>query len=139
MSTTAKERALPNVRFSRVAILIPVYGNAATVAELAAQIADTLAQDYPDYLIVFVVDASPDDSWQIIRQLAQRDARICGILLKRNQGQHRALMAGLRQIQISIHHCRIPRRCSPRCLTSVRGRAQRYLPRGAGGISRSDE
>jgi glycosyltransferase involved in cell wall biosynthesis len=99
MSTTAKECALPIARFSRVAILVPVYGNAATVAELAAQIADTLAQDYPDYLIVFVVDASPDDSWQIIRQLAQRDARICGILLKRNQGQHRALMAGLRQIQ----------------------------------------
>lgn len=99
MSTTAKECALPIARFSRVAILVPVYGNAATVAELAAQIADALAQDYPDYLLVFVVDASPDDSWQIIRQLAQRDTRICGILLKRNQGQHRALMAGLRQIQ----------------------------------------
>lgn len=98
MSPTDVEGARPARHSTQVAILVPVYGNAATVAELAGQIADTLAQNYPDYLIVFVVDASPDDSWHVIRQLAQRDTRICGILLKRNQGQHRALMAGLRQV-----------------------------------------
>lgn len=99
MSTRAIEGVLPTPFLSQVAVLVPVYRNAATLAELAKQIAGALAEGYPAYQLVFVVDASPDDSWQIILQLAQGDNRICGILLGRNQGQHRALMKGLRQIQ----------------------------------------
>lgn len=82
-----------------VAILVPVYRNAATVAELAKRIAGALADIHPAYRIVFVVDASPDDSWRIVQQLARNDGRICGILLERNQGQHRALMLGLQRIR----------------------------------------
>ncbi|MCK7577274.1 MAG: glycosyltransferase [Chromatiales bacterium] len=99
MSTRATEGILPTPLLSQVAVLVPVYQNAGTLEELAKQIAGALADAYPAYQLVFVVDASPDDSWQIIRQLAQGDNRICGLLLGRNQGQHRALMTGLRQIQ----------------------------------------
>lgn len=84
---------------TQLAILVPVYRNAATVADLARRIEATLTKVEPVYRLVFVVDASPDNSWEIIRQLAQDDDRICGILLSSNQGQHRALMTGLQQIR----------------------------------------
>lgn len=101
MSADGVKEGHPNLRLPQVAILVPVYRNAATLRELAAQIEGALDRSYPDYRIVFVVDASPDESWQIVLELARRDRRISGILLARNGGQHRALMAGLRQIQAS--------------------------------------
>ena len=84
---------------SELAILVPVYQNAATVAELAVRITCALMDFRADFQIIFVVDASPDDSWRIIKQLARDDGRICGILLRHNQGQHRALMVGMQQIR----------------------------------------
>ena len=99
MSAWATEGVLPRPLGTQVAVLVPVYRNAATLETLAKQIAGAMAAAYPAYQLVFVVDASPDDSWQIVRQLAQGDSRICGILLGHNQGQHRALMTGLRAVQ----------------------------------------
>jgi glycosyltransferase involved in cell wall biosynthesis len=84
-----------------VAILVPVYKNAETLIELARRISGSLAAFYPNFQIIFVVDASPDDSWRIVKQLAEQDLRICGILLKHNQGQHRALMVAMQQTQAS--------------------------------------
>jgi len=42
-----------------------------------------------------VNDGSPDDAWSVIQQLALADARIKGINLSRNFGQHYAVTAGL--------------------------------------------
>lgn len=49
----------------------------------------------PDFEIILVDDASPDDSWGVIESLAARDPRVRGILLSRNFGQHHAVGAGL--------------------------------------------
>ncbi|MFM0363704.1 glycosyltransferase family 2 protein [Paraburkholderia sediminicola] len=46
--------------------------------------------------IVFVNDASPDDSLEVARQLCAVDPRVKVIDLARNFGQHRALMCGMR-------------------------------------------
>ncbi|QHF53733.1 glycosyl transferase [Pseudomonas sp. S49] len=46
--------------------------------------------------IVFVNDASPDDSLDVARRLCAIDPRVKVIDLARNVGQHRALMAGMR-------------------------------------------
>jgi glycosyltransferase involved in cell wall biosynthesis len=45
-----------------------------------------------------VVDASPDQSWEIVERLAAADHRIAGLLLSRNVGQHAAILAGLSSI-----------------------------------------
>ena len=45
--------------------------------------------------IILVNDASPDESWKIIRRLARSDCRVKGISLSRNFGQHRAITAGV--------------------------------------------
>jgi glycosyltransferase involved in cell wall biosynthesis len=76
-----------------------VYRNADTIATLARRISLALDASRHAYRVVFVVDASPDNSWRVVEQLAQRDSRISGLLLGRNQGQHRALMLGLKEVR----------------------------------------
>jgi glycosyltransferase involved in cell wall biosynthesis len=80
-----------------LSIVIPVYCGEKTVSELAMQI--KLALSKPDnqkirYEIIFVCDQSPDNSWNVILDLAHRHSEIRGILLGINAGQHNALMAG---------------------------------------------
>ena len=48
-----------------------------------------------DYELVFVNDGSPDDSFDIVRKLADNDAKLSVVDLSRNFGQHKAMMTGL--------------------------------------------
>ncbi len=77
----------------RVAVVVPVYGNAATLEPLAARLSDALAGRA--WRLRFVVDASPDDSAAVAHRLAAGDPRISVTGLTENVGQHRALAAGL--------------------------------------------
>ena len=63
--------------------------------ELVRRIRASIEPLTQNYEIVLVDDRSPDDSWDIIQQLAISDSRIQGIRLSRNFGQHQAITAGL--------------------------------------------
>ena len=76
-----------------VAVVVPVYGNAATLRPLAERLAAALAGR--DWRLRLVVDASPDDSAAVARRLADDDSRIAVTDLAVNVGQHRALAQGL--------------------------------------------
>ena len=78
---------------TRVAVVVPVYGNAPTLRPLAARLAAAL--DGRDWRLRLVVDASPDDSAAVARALAEEDPRIAVTALTVNVGQHRALARGL--------------------------------------------
>ena len=78
---------------TRVAVVVPVYRNAATLRPLAGRLADAL--DGRDWRLRFVVDASPDDSARVGQELAAGDPRIAVTVLAENVGQHAALAAGL--------------------------------------------
>jgi glycosyltransferase involved in cell wall biosynthesis len=78
---------------SPVSVVTPVYGNAATLGELAAQVAAALA-DRP-WRLRLVVDASPDDSLAVAHGLAASDERVAVTALAANVGQHKALARGL--------------------------------------------
>jgi polyisoprenyl-phosphate glycosyltransferase len=45
--------------------------------------------------ITFVDDGSRDRTWQMIEEINQREPRVCGLKLSRNQGHQNALLAGL--------------------------------------------
>ena len=68
-----------------VSVVVPVYGNASTLRELASRIANALT----DYELIFVNDASPDDSASV---LASLDARV--ITHSNNRGQNAAVLTG---------------------------------------------
>jgi len=77
----------------RVAVVVPVYGNAPTLPELVRRLA--VALDGHDWTVRLVVDASPDDSAAVAGRLAAQDQRVVAQVLPRNLGQHGALAAGL--------------------------------------------
>lgn len=90
----------------KISYVIPCYRSQDTLAGVVAEVHDTM-RDLPqyDYEIILVNDASPDGTWGTIRVLCQGDARITGVNLARNFGQHAALMAGFREAKGDIIVC----------------------------------
>jgi glycosyltransferase involved in cell wall biosynthesis len=76
-----------------VAVIVPVYGNAATLSPLAERLASALTGR--TWRLRLVIDASPDDSLAVAGALAAADPRIAVTGLTVNGGQHAALARGL--------------------------------------------
>jgi glycosyltransferase involved in cell wall biosynthesis len=76
-----------------VAVVVPVYRNAATLEPLAGRLAAALGDRA--WRLRLVVDASPDDSLAVATALAAADPRIAVTGLTVNVGQHAALAQGL--------------------------------------------
>ncbi len=79
-----------------VSFVIPCYRSEQTITGVVEEITQTMGQ-LPGYTfeIILVNDCSPDDTFQIIRQLCGQYDNLIGINLARNFGQHSAIMAGL--------------------------------------------
>lgn len=83
----------------KISVVIPVYGCKDCLTGLSKRLKTSLETITPDYEIIMVNDASPDDPWETIKSLSKNDNRIKGINLSRNFGQHYAIFAGL-------NHCK---------------------------------
>lgn len=84
-----------------VSVVIPCYRSESTLRELVARLLETLGRLAVDgvvgaYEIILVVDGSPDGSEDVARTLAEGSARVSTMALRRNFGQHNALVAGIR-------------------------------------------
>ena len=80
---------------AHVSIVIPVYKAEACLEELYRRLVAALSAITEDFQIVMVEDCGGDGSWDIIRALAARDARVKGLQFSRNFGQHYGITAGL--------------------------------------------
>lgn len=78
-----------------LSVVVPVYGSAPMLVELHERLRKALDAITPDWEIVFVEDASPDEAWEVLEELALRDPRVRAIQLMRNYGQQRAVLCGL--------------------------------------------
>ena len=76
-------------------VVVPVYGCADCLAVLHERLVRTLETTVESFEVVFVDDRSPDGSWALLCDLAERDERVRAIRLSRNFGQHAAITAGL--------------------------------------------
>jgi glycosyltransferase involved in cell wall biosynthesis len=85
-----------------LSIVIPVFRSRATLPKLHAQLAEALQQLGAPFEIVLVEDCGGDGSWEVIKQLAARDARVRGIKLSRNYGQHNAVLCGIRAARYDV-------------------------------------
>lgn len=83
-----------------LSIVVPVYRSAVILPKLVEQIHAEMVKEglSDDFELLLVSDASPDNSWQVICALAKTHAFIRGISLRRNFGQHNAIMAGLNHV-----------------------------------------
>ncbi len=78
-----------------ISIVIPEYSGAAMIPELVKRCSDSVSKITENWEIILVNDASPDNAWEEIVQIANNDKRVKGINLSRNFGQHYAITAGL--------------------------------------------
>jgi glycosyltransferase involved in cell wall biosynthesis len=85
----------------RVSVVIPGLNEGPTLAELARRIDEALT-GLVHHEIIFVDDGSTDDSWKVIRGLAEASAHVHGIRLRRNFGKATALTAGFRRARGQI-------------------------------------
>lgn len=89
-----------------VSFVIPCYRSAQTIGRVVEEI-DTAMKELAGYTyeVVLVNDASPDDTFEVIRSLCAERNNICGVNLARNFGQHAALMAGFRHARGDVVIC----------------------------------
>lgn len=81
-----------------ISIVVPVYNNAASLADLLTRFQELAANDPSRrYEFVFVDDGSFDESFLLLKRLAQQENRMRIIKLSRNFGSNAAIMAGLTQ------------------------------------------
>ena len=85
-----------------VSVIIPVLNEAENLAELHRRLTAALTALGRTFEVVFVDDGSGDTTPAILRELAQKDARVRGVRLDRNYGQHAALMAGMRHARGAV-------------------------------------
>jgi len=83
-----------------LSIVIPVYRSAPILPKLVEAIAAEMQAEglTGRFELILINDCSPDNSWHVIRELAKANDFIKGITLRRNVGQHNAIMAGLHQV-----------------------------------------
>lgn len=80
----------------KISIVIPVYYNQDNLEPLYANMEEILFshQEY-EWEIVMVNDGSQDDSYLVMKSLAEKDSRIKIFSLSRNFGSHAAVLCGL--------------------------------------------
>jgi len=76
-----------------ISVVVPVYNSEQILETLCSQLKKVLKGR--KYQILLVNDASTDFSWTKIKAVGATDTNIEGILLRKNVGQDRAIMAGL--------------------------------------------
>lgn len=78
-----------------ISVVIPVYGCKAALPELHRRLCETLNQITKSFEIILVDDCCPQNSWESIRDICEKDTRVIGVHLARNFGQIRAITAGV--------------------------------------------
>ena len=76
-------------------IVSPVYRASAILPKLVEQIQLVMSKIGQPYEIILVDDRSPDNSWQVMQELARTNKELKIYRLSRNFGQHPTIMAGL--------------------------------------------
>ena len=77
-----------------LSIVISLYNEAESLPELVAWIEKVMAAEGYSYELIMVDDGSTDGSWQIVKDLSDRNSSIRGISFRRNYGKSAALYHG---------------------------------------------
>lgn len=87
----------------RLSVVIPCYRSGSTLPELVSRLLAELPKVATAYEVIMVVDGSPDDTYAVARSLEnEHPDEVRAVLLRRNYGQHNALLAGLARARHEI-------------------------------------
>ena len=83
-----------------ISFVIPCYRSASTIGHIVKEIENTMMQHREfGHEIILVNDCSPDNTFEVIKELAQNYESVIGIDISKNRGQQCAIMAGMRHSQ----------------------------------------
>lgn len=77
-----------------LSIVISLYNEAESLPELISWIEKVATEQRYEYEIIMVDDGSTDGSWQIIKEMSEKNPSIRGISFRRNYGKSAALFHG---------------------------------------------
>jgi glycosyltransferase involved in cell wall biosynthesis len=77
-------------------VVVPVYNSAKTLPQLIKRLRLALDQIASKYEVILINDCSQDNSWEVITKLIKEYSCVVGINLRRNYGQHNAILCGIR-------------------------------------------
>src|SRR4051812_17362416 len=78
-----------------LSVVVPVYGCRESLAALHERVAQAAGALVPSWELVLVDDCDRQNSWEVVADIARRDAHVRAYRLSRNFGQHAAITAGL--------------------------------------------
>ena len=76
----------------KYSLVIPVFNNSKGIQDLYLSINSAFSNE--EIELIFVDDCSADDSWNELKSLKAKDARVKIIRLAKNFGQHAATLCG---------------------------------------------
>ena len=79
-----------------ISIVIPLFNESESLEELHDWILSSISINSKTFEIIFIDDGSSDNSWQIIKNLANKNKHTHGILFPKNFGKSQALNAGFK-------------------------------------------
>ncbi len=82
-----------------ISVIVPLYNEEESIPELYAWIDRVMKENGFSHEIIFVNDGSSDGSWEIIEEIAAKDAQVHGIKFRRNYGKSPALFCGFDMAQ----------------------------------------
>lgn len=107
-----------------ISVVSPVYNCTGCLEEIVRRVREAFAHSDVDWEVVFVDDRGPGEPWPVIEALAAADARVRGIRLMRNHGQHLAIWAGFAHARgdwVAVIDCDL--QDDPTVLTALYARA----------------
>src|SRR5947209_14276166 len=87
-------RAPSSVENPEISVFLPVYNEEPNLLPLHEKLDEAITTLGRSAEIIYVDDGSTDGSLKVLRQLAQLDARVRVVALKRNYGQTAAMEIG---------------------------------------------
>lgn len=89
-----------NKDYKKISFIIPCYGSEKTVGIVIEEIEKKLKEkeEKYDYEIIAVNDQSPDNVWNVLKEIAKNNKKIKLINLAKNMNRPGALMAGMSKV-----------------------------------------
>ena len=82
-----------------ISVVVSLYNEAESLPELAAWIERVMKEHGFTYEVLFINDGSTDNSWDVIKNLSEKNPALKGVSFRRNYGKSPALNTGFERVQ----------------------------------------
>ena len=82
-----------------ISVVVPLYNEAESLPELTEWIERVMLKNNFSYEILYINDGSTDESWEVIKELQQKNPCVKGVCFRRNYGKSPALNTGFQRVQ----------------------------------------